>query len=544
MEDQRRVFVAIALTLGIFFAWQALVKSTRPQSEVSEAAPAAPVQGPATGTVPSGSAGSPNGAVAMGEVKSAGGAAATPVAVESFASFETPLLSGTLASTGGLSKLVLKHYQEARGEAGALEPISLVTAALGGAERQAIVRIEVGGVAVPLEFVERGPERFVLAGKAGDTKATLVVTPHAQEYALGYELRLENASTASVKASASVAMGLAASATAGSSGFMAPAADMVSGLCAADGAVRRSAAKALEDGPKVYPAANWAGLDRQYFVVAVVPQSDGGECKMSTRNATVLIDYGLGGVDLGAGKSWVQQFSLYLGPKRDSDLKVVAPVLADVIDYNIWKIPLGFLARPMVAILNVFHTWTGSWGVAIMLLTFLVKTLLFPVTYKSVTSMRRMSLVKPEIEKLKERFGNDRERMQLEQVKLFREKGINPLGGCLPMLLQMPVWFALYRMLWTSVDLYQQKFLWLDNLTAKEHFPFLSIAFGLLTVAQQKLTPTTMDSQQAKIMMYVMPVVFAFFMINLPSGLVLYIAVNSILTIIQQLVINRRQVTL
>jgi YidC/Oxa1 family membrane protein insertase len=274
-----------------------------------------------------------------------------------------------------------------------------------------------------------------------------------------------------------------------------------------------------------------------------VPRPE-ASCKLSPLEKGIRIDYKLGAGDLAGGATQEQAFDLYLGPKRHKELETVAPVLVGVIDYNIWGIPLGFLARPMVYILNVFHSWTASWGLAIIFLTILVKTLLFPVTYKSVVSMRRMQLLKPELDKLKEKFGDDKERMQMEQVKLFKEKGVNPLGGCLPMLLQMPVWLSLYRTLWTSVDLYQQKFLWLDNLTAKEHFPFLAIAFGLLTMVQQRLQPTSMDNQQAKMMMYVMPVVFTFFMISLPSGLVLYIVVNSILTLIQQLVINRRQVSL
>ena len=152
--------------------------------------------------------------------------------------------------------------------------------------------------------------------------------------------------------------------------------------------------------------------------------------------------------------------------------------------------------------------------------------------------MRRMQLIRPEIDGIKKRYPGDKERQQTEQIKLFKEKGVNPLGGCLPMLLQMPIWFALYRMLWTSVDLYQQPFLWIADLTTKEHFPFLALALGLVTIVQQKITPTATDNQQAKIMMFVMPIMLTVFMIALPSGLVLYIFVNSILTIAQQLIIN------
>jgi YidC/Oxa1 family membrane protein insertase len=172
-------------------------------------------------------------------------------------------------------------------------------------------------------------------------------------------------------------------------------------------------------------------------------------------------------------------------------------------------------------------------------LTLLVKTLLFPVTYKSAVSMRKMQMLKPELDKIKDRFPDDREKQQLAQLQLYKDSGVNPLGGCLPMLLQMPVWFALYRALWTAVDLYQQPFLWLPDLTAQEPgFPFLAIALGAVFFVQQVLTPMSADNQQAKIMKWVMPFVFTLFMFPLPSGLVLYVFVNSILSIIQQLAIN------
>ena len=162
----------------------------------------------------------------------------------------------------------------------------------------------------------------------------------------------------------------------------------------------------------------------------------------------------MGSEGVASGLSVRKSFSLYLGPKREDKLTEIDPHLAEAIEYNIMGIPLAFIARPMVWAMNVFHGWFGSWGLAIILLTFAVKTILFPVTYKSVVSMRKMQLLKPELDKIKARFPDDREKQQMEQIRIFKEKGVNPLGGCLPMLLQMPVWFALYRALWTAVDLY------------------------------------------------------------------------------------------
>jgi YidC/Oxa1 family membrane protein insertase len=221
-------------------------------------------------------------------------------------------------------------------------------------------------------------------------------------------------------------------------------------------------------------------------------------------------------------------------------MEAISPDLLAVVDYSIMGIPLGFIARPMIFLLDLFHGWVGSWGVAIMLLTLTVKLLLFPVTYKSMVSMRKMQMLKPELDKIKERHPNDREKQQMAQLKLYKDSGVNPLGGCLPMLLQMPVWFALYRALWTAVDLYQEPFLWLPDLTAKEPgIPLLALGLGVVFFGQQLLTPMSADTQQMKMMKWVMPIMFTFFMLALPSGLVLYIFVNTVLSIFQQLAINR-----
>jgi YidC/Oxa1 family membrane protein insertase len=539
MDEQRRIFIAIALCLAIAFVWQWAMQLRAP-------APA-PRRPPAAATEP------PPPAAAPGKLEAtAPGAAPAPAPAEAPAGaperlepIDTQLIGATLSSRGGLTSVFLKDYKETPQPGAPPQPVSLVTATMGGEKQQALVSFDVGGQAGPsLAFGSSQGPGYLLVGERQDGLRTEVrVVPRADRYAFDYELSVINKSGAPQKAGAAVRLGLTPSETAHEGGFMSPPADMLHGFCAAEGSVTRWVDKEAKTVQTMANAA-FVGLDRQYFVVAALAEHGAGTCSVSSQGRTVFVDYGFSAGELAAGGRWTKKLTLYLGPKRDSDLKAVAPVLGEVIDYTIWHIPLGFLARPMVVVMNLFHSWTGSWGIAIILLTFLVKLLLFPVTYKSSLSMRRMQLIKPELDKLKERFGKDPERMQAEQMKLFREKGVNPLGGCLPMLLQMPVWFALYRTLWTAVDLYQQNFLWLHDLTAKEPFPFLAIALGGLTIVQQRLTPTTTDSAQAKFMMYAMPLMFTVFMISLPSGLVLYIVVNSILTIVQQLVINRRQIAL
>ncbi|MEC8050240.1 MAG: membrane protein insertase YidC [Myxococcota bacterium] len=299
----------------------------------------------------------------------------------------------------------------------------------------------------------------------------------------------------------------------------------------------------VEDGPLAMLPGNarWAAVDYQYFVVAAVAQENVvGGCKAQASQDAIELTYQLLFETLPPGQTKTLRYTLYAGPKSSDELKAVSENLTFAIDYSIMGIPLGALARPMILALNIFHDVSQSWGVAIILLTLVVKLILFPVTYKSVVSMRKMQLLKPELDKIKERFANDKEKQQMAQLKLMQEMGVNPLSGCLPMLLQMPVWFALYRALWSAVDLYQQSFLWIPDLTQPESFPILALLVGAVTAIQQKVTPTTGDPAQARMMMIVMPIMLTIFMVALPSGLVFYILVNSLLTIVQQIVINHR----
>ena len=180
----------------------------------------------------------------------------------------------------------------------------------------------------------------------------------------------------------------------------------------------------------------------------------------------------------------------------------------------------------LLSILALIQRWTGSWGVAIIGLTVLVKAILFPLNQRSMKSMRAMSALKPQLEEIRKKFPDDRQRQSEEQMKLYREHNVNPVGGCLPMLLQMPIWFALYRSLWVSVDLYQQGFLWIPDLTTRDPFWILPVTLIVVMFLQQKLTPTTMDPMQQKIMTYTMPLVFGLMMSQLPAGLCFYIVVN------------------
>lgn len=599
LSEQQRVLVAVVLSVAILFGWQFLFPPKPPatppagtEKELSSdestadsdagSATDAPIESPADGaagdTDSNGTAQGSDGTEGpdAGAARSAdsggdktadagdenadgvdvAGDAATdlaqepdepppaPKVVAATRTFSTGPLRGTIANVNGaFQRLELVDYSEhASEDAEEATPVILVADEGPAYGRQGLLDFQFDGAAAapPLDFAEA--DGISLAGANAAMETRVDIDPIADSFALAYRVNLRNLASTPLKGKLVVRMGLRQEGEGRS--MFAPAADVVSGLCYYGGGVDRDLVTSLEE-DEVDTSENvlWSGIDRQYFVVAAVPtrETSGVGCTMAGQDATALVSLELPIESVAPGAQWQQEFTVFAGPKRNDALEAVDPTLSEAIEYNLWGIPLGAIARPMVYLLNVFHGWAGNWGVAIIGLTLLVKLGLFPVTYRSAVSMRKMQKLRPEIERLKKQYENDRERQQLEQMKLFREQGVNPLGGCLPLLLQMPIWFALYRTLWTSVDLYQQPFLWISDLTAAEPFPFLAIAVGGLTFLQQRLQPMALDNQQMKVMMYVMPVMFTFFMFALPSGLVLYILVNSALTIVQQLVINREK---
>ena len=537
--------------MGVFFAyeWYRERAAPKPPASGGSAAPSAPASSP------------PPKAISTTDASKIG-PPAQPVPLQT-RTFQTPLFAGTLSNQGaGLSALTLTGFAERVSTAeervsGAQPPrLSLVSQEPAAAPcLQATLSFEAGGEAtVPLQFVPAAAGAgaaagtLTLTGQGTNIAVHLQITPRQDAYALDYSLDLHNIAGAALLVGAKVSLALSVEDQEDSGGLLsgkAPGSGLRA-LCNYDGSVAREDAAALAKKPFVARGdVHFAGLDRQYFVVTALPDAGGASsCTLSRIAKVVYATLDLGTDTVAAGSSWHKAFKLYAGPKLDEAFAPVSAALEETIEYNMWRLPLGALARPMVALLGTFHAWVGSWGLAIVFLTVLVKLLLLPLSYKGVMSMRKMQVLKPELDKIRGRFPNDRERQSAEQMKLYRDKGINPLGGCLPMLLQVPVGLALYRTLWSAVHLYHQPFLWLPDLTAKEPYPALAVLLGAVTVLQQKLTPMNMEASQAKIFTYVMPVMLTFLMVNLPSGLVVYILVNSILTILQQLVINRRAASL
>ena len=282
----------------------------------------------------------------------------------------------------------------------------------------------------------------------------------------------------------------------------------------------------------------WVAMIQHYFAAAWVPGAEvtNHYYSKSLPDGRFAIGVVSPNRTVSPGGSSRYSFSLYVGPKIQERMQDVAPHLERTVDYG-W---LWLIAEPLFWLLSWIHGFVGNWGWAIIILTVMIKLAFFQLSATSYKSMARMRKLQPRITALRERYSADKQRMNQAMMELYREEKINPLGGCLPILVQIPVFIALYWVLLESVELRQASFIgWLDDLSLHDPYFVLPVAMGITMLVQQRLNPTPPDPMQAKIMM-ALPFVFTFFFLFFPSGLVLYWFVNNMLSIIQQWVITKK----
>jgi YidC/Oxa1 family membrane protein insertase len=289
-------------------------------------------------------------------------------------------------------------------------------------------------------------------------------------------------------------------------------------------------------------AGGWAAMLQHYFFAAWIPPAGETDDYVTTIVQTkdaprYLVRAVSPAISVAPGATRSDSARLYIGPKLQSTLDQVAPGLALSVDYGMFTV----ISEPLHWILAQFHKLTGNWGFAIILLVLLIKAVFFKLSETQYRSMAKMKKLQPRIAALKERHGDDRQKMNTAMMELYQKEKANPLAGCLPMLVQIPVFFALYWVLLESVELRQAPFVgWIHNLTAPDPYYVLPILNGLVAFATQHLTPTAgMDPTQAKMMKF-MPVVFSVMFAFFPAGLVLYYLVNSGLSLLQQWIIIKR----
>src|SRR5712692_3417248 len=299
----------------------------------------------------------------------------------------------------------------------------------------------------------------------------------------------------------------------------------------------------------------WIGLESEWYLSALVPRSPGFRLAEAKANDGVQVALRTALPNLGPGESWEGRVLVYVGPKEYARLKALGVGLEKSVYFGGFPAPLEYgglpmewIAVPILWLLSRFYRYTHNYGVAIILLTVLTKVVFFPLTLKSMRSMKAMQALQPQINALRSKHKSDPQRIQRETMELYREQRVNPLGGCLPMIVQIPVFYALYVALSVWVDVQNAPFvcfgrffgidLWICDLAAHDPTYVLPILMGISMLIQQKMTPTMGDPRQAKMMM-LMPVVFTFMFLNLPSGLVLYWTLSNVLQIAQQLYMER-----
>jgi len=287
----------------------------------------------------------------------------------------------------------------------------------------------------------------------------------------------------------------------------------------------------------------WGGYADTYFLAAMIPPGeDMNRLSLSAVNGTVATKLTI---------PWKREpvtYTLYVGPKEFEALNAVSPALDRAIDFG-W---FHFIARPLVWLLKFSHSLTGNYGIDIILLTLLVKLGFFPLSNKSFKSMAKMREIQPQMERLRAQYKDDREKLNQEMMELYRRYKINPLGGCLPMIVQMPVFIGLYQALGHAIELRQAPFFgWIQDLSQPDRLgtvdlwfieppgiPVLTVLMGVTMLLQQAMTPATGDPAQQKMMMF-MPLIFTVMFVNFPAGLVLYWLVNNVLSIAQQYAYNK-----
>lgn len=284
----------------------------------------------------------------------------------------------------------------------------------------------------------------------------------------------------------------------------------------------------------------WVAMLQHYFVSAWAPNENDTNSfysRVIPGKGQAIIGYKAPLVDVAAGQQAEVTSKLWVGPKLQDQMAKVANHLDLTVDYG-W---LWFIAQPLHWLLTVFHGFVQNWGVAIIMLTLLVRGIMFPLTKAQYTSMAKMRMLQPKIAALRERFGDDRQKMSQGMMELYKKEKVNPLGGCLPILVQMPIFIALYWALMESVELRHAPFaLWITDLSVKDPFFVLPILMGASMWYLQKMSPTTVtDPMQQKVMQF-MPIIFTFMFLWFPAGLTLYWLVSNVISITQQTIIYRQ----
>ncbi len=491
---------------------------------------------------------------------------AEPVREVEPVTLETEAFSIVIAPRGGsIRSLTLKNDRYVKeSKSGKTKPVDIVSRSKSGKPLPLLVfqaKAKTGAIAPDLvyEVASQSHDQAVFTASSRSWQVRRSYRILKKSYKIESVTTIKNVSkkTRTIRPILSLGKYLKEAKGSGFFSMFKPQLNIVKGMCMLDGDMERKDIKKIQKkgGIDRLGHVDFLAVDDLYFTTVLVPlwekieasgpDAEGGaelRCRVGPDGAGGLrgqLDFGK--TEVRPGETIVVPAHAYLGPKEYETLEAAASGLGRSVDYG-W---FGPLARFLYVVLTTFHGWVGNWALAIIMLTILVKLVLAPLTHWSFKSMQKMQTIKPLIDDLNARYPEpeDRDKKNQAMMALYKTHKINPLMGCFPMLLQMPIWIALYRMLANSVELYRTPLiLWINDMSQPDPYFVLPLVLGASMFLQQKLTPTTADSQQAKMMMYMMPIMFTFFMLMLPAGLNLYILVNTVLTIAQQKLLYRPKV--
>lgn len=555
--EQGRIILAIVLSFLVFLVWDHFfIEKVPPEQNITEQQEAAP-QSPAD-EKQAGPVTAPT--VATTETKPVASFAETMQVDENTREIvvDTPLYKATISEKGAIiTAFVLKNYRETALPDASLKSLIAPENNLGtlwsglgelpGDSTNGLYKVDtdlatikVDGAVQTLSFTWRSPQNVILEK---------LFTFQPDSYLIDYQVKVKNSGTVPFQDRVAVTLTQAGADAPRGYGFVGP-----SGYI--NGKLEQIKPKKIAEQEPLSGKIDWAAIQDRYFMKAVLPLDDqNSTIKLAVQNETVMTNTLLTELETfnpGSEKNFAYQ--VYIGPKSLNILNKYDNSLAKLINFGMFDI----LAKPCLWVMNfIYDNLIPNYGVAIILLTLLTKILLWPLGQKSYKSMNAMKKLQPLMMEIKEKYKDDKKRQNEETMALYRTYKVNPMGGCLPMVLQIPVFFALYRMLYEAIELRHAPFFgWINDLSAPDRLfnfgfsipfmeppygiPVLTLIMGATMLLQQKMQPPMGDATQAKMMM-LMPVVFTFIFINFSAGLVLYWLTNNVLSIGQQYYTQKKQ---
>ena len=548
--EQSRLLLAIVISLVIFLAWQFFFAPPPPEQQpVKKAEEPAGAKEQPVQTQDQAKPYSADSEQSGLTAQPATGGTATPIART--ITVETPLYEAKISESGAVVySFLLKKYRESVQKNAQLKQVLINERAVGvghlGFSGKSIAgldkavfstdltaeRVVVNERTRNLAFVWRSPEGVVIQK---------TFSFDSESYVVGMDVTIKNGSGRGIQDRLIVGLNGKAPGDKRLYAFEGPSALINDELL-------EIKIKKLKEQNTFDGKINWVALQSRYFMSGLIPEQieEAGLHLALESEKVVKAQYQQPEKAIPPGNQYTYKYKLYIGPKRISQLRSVGNNLEKLIDFG-W---FDFIAKPCLWLLNLFYSVIPNYGVAIIILTILVKLLLWPLGSKSYKSMSEMKKLQPLMKEIREKYKDDKQRMNQEVMGLYKTYKVNPLGGCLPMVVQLPVFFALYRMLYEAIELrHAPFFLWIDDLAAPDRLfrfdfsipfmeppygiPVLTVVMGASMLLQQKMSPPMGDATQAKMMMF-MPIIFTVIFINFSSGLVLYWLVNNILSIAQQ----------